>query len=148
MIKKTLLSFLIIIGLFGPLEILAVNWLPLVPCGREGAPPVCNLCHFWQLGSNIINFLIFGLAVPLTIILFIWAGVLLLTSGGSEERIKTGKKVFTNTVIGIVIVFTSWLIIDTAIKRLVFRREGGQWIPPETEAGIALWAWNNFPACQ
>ncbi|OGZ37641.1 MAG: hypothetical protein A3J64_00065 [Candidatus Portnoybacteria bacterium RIFCSPHIGHO2_12_FULL_38_9] len=145
--QKILLTFLIFSGLFWSFEALAVSWLPLVPCGREGAPD-CNLCHFWQLGSNIINFITLELAVPAAILLFIWAGIMFLFSAGSEERIKTARNIFTNTIIGVVIVFVSWLAIDTFIKRTVGKlTETGQYETPATEAGRAIWAWNAFPAC-
>lgn len=147
-LKKILLIVLITAGLFWAFEALAFPWLPLVPCGREGAPD-CNLCHFWQLGSNIINFVTLELAVPAAILLFIWAGIMFLTSAGSEERIKKAKTIFTNTIIGVVIVFVSWLVIDTFIKRTVGRlTETGSYEISGTEASKAVWAWNAFPACQ
>lgn len=137
-LRKILITFLIITGLFWAFEALAVGWLPLVPCGREGTSD-CQLCHFWQLGSNIINFLIFGLAVPGAILLFLWAGLLFLTSAGNEKRIESAKNVFRNTVLGLVIVFVSWLVVETLLKTLA---------NPTSEAGRVIMAWNKFPACQ
>jgi hypothetical membrane protein len=128
--QKIFLSFLIIAGLFLAGEVLA----GLVPCGTSEHPEPCTLCHLWQLASNVINFLIFNLAVPATILLFLASGLIFLTSAGSEERIKLAKKIFTNTVIGIFIVFCSWLIIDTLLKSVA--------------KGEFYEAWNKFPQCQ
>lgn len=132
--RKILLSFLITIGLFWSFAALAE---PLVPCGREGTPS-CTLCHFWKLANNIIDFLIFGLAIPATILLFVFAGFTFLTSAGSEERIKKARSIFTNTVIGILIVFVSWLVVSTIIKKVA---------NPGTDTGEIILNWDDFPNC-
>lgn len=103
----------------------------IVPCKTD-----CTLCHLWQLASNIINFLSFNLAIPVAALLFIAAGVIFLTSGGNESRITLGKSIFINTAIGLLIIFCSWLLIDTLIKTIVD--------PNQT----IHWAWNKFPTCQ
>jgi hypothetical protein len=125
------------IGCFLAMNVWAVSWLPLVPCGGSGNP--CKLCHLWQLFSNLINFVIFGLSVPIAALLFVVAGVYLLTAGGNESRVGKAREVFTQTLIGLLIIFCSWLIVDTLVKTLV---------NPSTEAGQVIWAWNAFPSCQ
>jgi hypothetical protein len=45
-----------------------------------------------------------------------YAGFLFMTSGGSEERRSKGKQAITNALIGLVIVLTAWLIVDTLMK--------------------------------
>jgi hypothetical protein len=106
---------------------------PIVPCGRTGKPP-CNLCHLWHLASNVINFISFNLAIPIATLLFIAAGVIFLTSGGSEERVALAKSIFTNVVIGLIIIFCSWLLIDTLFKTIA--------------TGAFSGAWNQFPVCE
>ena len=130
---KTLFSFLLISGiLYGPAALAFGDWLPLVPCGRSDTEP-CTICHLWQLISNVINFLIYDIAVPGGVILIVIAGVIFITSTGNEERIKLAKKIIYNTVLGLVIVFTAWLIIDTLLKSI---------------AADEFWgAWNKFPKC-
>jgi len=136
--RKIILSFLIIAGLFSALNALAVEWLPLVPCGRTGAPD-CTLCHFWKLGSNVLNFLVYGLAIPATILLFVFAGLVFLTSAGNESRIKKAREIFTNTLIGIFIVLVSWLVISTIIKQVA---------NPGTSTGQIIRNWDQFPNCE
>ena len=46
-------------------------------------------------------------------------GIMFLTASGSSERISMAKKILTATAIGILICFTSWLIIDEIINVLV-----------------------------
>jgi hypothetical protein len=53
---------------------------------------------------NIIGTWIFNLSIPLAVIVIIYAGILLLTSGGSPKRYELGKKALTYAVIGLAIV--------------------------------------------
>ena len=69
--------------------------------------------QFYQLIMNVINFAITYLAFPLVVLFFLIGGFLLLTSGGSPNRIEQGKKAITGAVIGLVIVLTSVVVIHT-----------------------------------
>lgn len=101
---------------------------PLVPCTND-----CTLCDLWHLASNIINFISFEIAVPAAGLLFVIAGVIFLISGGNEDRVSLAKRIFLNTVIGLVIIFCSWLLIDTFLKTIA--------------SGTFSGAWNDFPSC-
>jgi hypothetical protein len=96
----------------------------LVPCGRTD--PVtgkiinpCNICHFYILIHNIINFLLFKILTPLAVLAMLVGGLILLTSGGSEKSVTRGKAILTYTVIGIVLAFGAWLIINTILGNLL-----------------------------
>lgn len=132
--QKTFLIWLILTGISGANLVSAgFHQGPIVPCGGGGQPD-CDLCHLWELGSNIINFISFNLALPIAALLFVGAGVMLLISGGNEQRVGLAKSIFTSTVIGLVIIFTSWLLVDTLFKTLAIGKFSG--------------AWNQFPGCQ
>ena len=133
--QRTLFGLFLSLGLGWAFTALAdFPWKPLVPCGREGTP-ACNLCHFWQLINNVINFLVFDIAAPVGVVMILIGGVIFLTSAGSEERIGQAKKILTNTIIGLVIVFCAWLLVDSLIKTIVD--------PNDTFYA----AWNKFPDC-
>ncbi len=78
----------------------------------------CNLCAFTKLFQSVINFLI-GLTVPLSALLFAWAGILYFTSMGSEERAKKAKKIFTSVALGLVIAMGGWLGVQTLLKTVL-----------------------------
>ena len=80
--------------------------------------PDCGFNQLIQLGINLINFLIV-LAVPLAAISFVWAGVLLLTSGGSESARDKAKTVATKTGWGLIIVIGAWVIVKTILVVLL-----------------------------
>jgi hypothetical protein len=50
-----------------------------------------------------------------------------LIFGGNESARTAGKKIFTNTIIGLIIVYASWLIINTIIVTLASGVDG--WSP-------------------
>ncbi|MCW9054675.1 MAG: pilin [Candidatus Pacebacteria bacterium] len=106
-----------------PLEVQAAG---LVPCGGPGEPE-CNLCYAMQLIQNVIEFAV-RITFILAALLFAYAGFLFFTGGSDPGQISKAKKVFTNTFIGIVIVLTSWLVVDILLKTLA-----GQGLTPFTD---------------
>ncbi len=132
--RKVIFCSLILIGLFGFNFVEAVGYNgPLVPCGTSKNPEDCTICHLWKLISNIINFISFNLAIPVAAFLFIVAGVIFLTSGGNQNRVGLARSILTNTIIGIAIIFVSWIFIDSLLKTVAKNEFVG--------------AWNEFPTC-
>lgn len=116
---------LLIFGvLFAAIPVITLAWDigdPLVPCGlsfddsstttyNEKDP--CSLCHVFVLGQNIVDFLTKAIAPALAVLAFAWAGFKILTSGGSPGQRQEGMKIIRNTVIGLLIVFGAWIIIN------------------------------------
>lgn len=89
--------------------------LPLVPCIDRA----CTVCDFFVLIKNIVDFLTEAVAMPVAVIILIYGGLTLLTSGGSEDKIRKGKAALWQAVWGLIIVFAAWLIVDTIIKWFV-----------------------------
>ena len=95
------------------IKIALAQTLDLIPqC--EGA---CDWDEFKVLIQNIINVLMF-LAIPLATLMIIYGGVLLLISGGSEDRIRQGKGAIFSAVVGLAIVFGSYIIYNTVIQAI------------------------------
>lgn len=89
----------------------------LVPCGGPGRP--CSICDLGVLILMVTKFLIWKIAIPLAGLMIVVGGIMMVIGSASEARITSAKKILTNAFIGIVIVFTAWLIVDTVIKVLV-----------------------------
>ena len=102
----------------------------IVPCGTSEYPEPCTLCHFFLGFKNIFDFIVTYLTPPVAGLMFLIGGIILLVAGSSEEGRARGKKVFTNTVIGLVIIYTSWLLINSLIVTIAKNVEGykpGEW---------------------
>lgn len=81
-----------------------------------GAPlRECQVCHVVETGQRIINFFV-AIASFLAVVIFAYAGFLMLTAAGETGKISRARGMFTNVLIGLVIVLAGWLIIDTVMK--------------------------------
>ncbi len=56
-----------------------------------------------SLITGIINF-IFGLALIVCPALIIWGAFMVATSGGSEDKMKSGRQIITYSIIGLVVI--------------------------------------------
>ncbi|MEK7654544.1 MAG: pilin [Patescibacteria group bacterium] len=77
----------------------------------------CDLNAFVGFVQNLIEFM-FYISIPIAVMFIIYGSFVIMTAGGSEERFKNGKKVITAAIVGIIIVFSSNLIITTIEKAL------------------------------
>jgi len=100
----------------------------LVPCGKEvyiggsweegecvgGVPTFirCQFCHFFVMLDGAIDFVLFKLVPPIAILMLVIGGVMFLATAGSPEKLGTAKKLITSVVIGLIIIFASWIIIN------------------------------------
>lgn len=92
-----------------PLLVLAQGLVP--HCGGEGEPD-CTLCHLLELAQNVLNFAI-EMAFLIVVIFIVYGGLRWIFSGGKPENITTGQKLITNAIVGIVIILSAWLIVNT-----------------------------------
>ncbi len=89
----------------------------LIPCGTADTPE-CQLCHILILVRNIITFAL-KVITPLAILFIVIAGIIILTAGGSAEQTAKGKKAIYAAIIGIIIAFAGWVIINSIIVALI-----------------------------
>lgn len=90
----------------------------LVPCGYDDGPQVAEDCrfeHFITLAKNVMNFLLFVIAVPLAAISFAWAGWLYLSAAGNESKVQEAHKIFGYVVLGLAIALAAWLIVNAIV---------------------------------
>ena len=67
---------------------------------------------------------ILGIVGSLTLIMFVYGGILFLISAGSSDKVSQAKKIITSAVVGLLIVFASWLIIRFALGAIGIEWEG------------------------
>ncbi len=113
----------------------AVASAALVPCGPGTAKPSCQFCDLLTLVNKIINFALYDIAIPLSVIFIIYGGFVIMTAGASPERVKTGRSVIKAAVVGLLIALFAWMIINTILTVLA-----GQKFEP--------WKFNNRIICR
>lgn len=119
-----ILSGLIIAGLFlfSPQSTAAAG---LIPCdGGPGDP--CQACQLVELADNVVDWLVVTLSV-VAAIMIIYAGFVLVTSGGNTSAKEKAKSLITNLIVGFLIVLGGWLLVDTGMKMLVGGKLYGVW---------------------
>ncbi|MEK7640939.1 MAG: pilin [Patescibacteria group bacterium] len=80
-------------------------------------PGSCDLNAFVGFIQNLIEFM-FYISIPIAVMFIIYGSFVIMTAGGSEDRFKKGKGVITAAIVGIIIVFSSNLIVTTIEKAL------------------------------
>jgi hypothetical protein len=91
---------------------------PIVPeCARKQAKYAPSLACALETFGNIAQ-LILGITGSFALLMFVYGGFVMLTSGGASERVSKGKTILTNAVIGILIIFTSGMLIQYGLGRL------------------------------
>lgn len=93
-----------------PIEVVGQG---LVTCsGTE-----CDFCHLADMTNNVIRWL-FGFLTLCAVLVFAIAGFKLVTSGGDTSAREWAKERLTYVVIGFLLMFAAWLIVDTILEGL------------------------------
>ena len=92
----------------------------LIPaeCLGPEAVKTCTACSFFKLIDSVFNFIFTRVIPPLAVILFAIGGFFYLVSGDSEQRRSQGRSILTWTVIGIVVAYSSFILLHTFLTVL------------------------------
>jgi len=124
--KKTLLIGLFLVLFLIP--VLALAQAPFVRCGNPGQSQ-CTICDLFATLIYIYNFLVLNIATPLAILGLTIGGVFILISAGNPNLLGTGKKILWAAIIGLLLVFCSWIIINTILSAIGYNF--GTWWNPQ-----------------
>lgn len=80
--------------------------------------PPCTQCELLHLLDNLIDFVLIAAAPILATLFFIIAGVYIMLGGSNPGMLATGKRIFSSTFVGILIVMLAWLITNTLIQTI------------------------------
>ena len=86
----------------------------LVPCTGIN----CSLCDLFALAQNIFNFVVWTLVPIIGTGMILWSGFTILTAGEKPDQVKKGRKMITATLIGIAIVYSSYIMASFVVKFL------------------------------
>ncbi len=89
----------------------------------------CNTCDILKVIGNVFRFA-FEIVGIVAVAVITLGGFTYVRSGGSEETIAAAKKIITAAVLGTVVVFAAWVIINTILNITGFNAGGGSWWNP------------------
>jgi hypothetical protein len=110
LIKKSLLFLPILLF---PIKIAKAAGL-LPSCVENGD---CQLNDFLQIGITLTNWL-FSIVGSVVLFFFILGGFNFIFSGGSSDKVEKGKSMITGSIIGLLIMFASYIIIQFTMSAL------------------------------
>lgn len=90
----------------------------------------CTFCDLFATGQNILNSLI-GFAVAAAGIGIVIGGFYIMISGGNEELYKRGMNALRAGVIGLIVVFSAYVIVNAIINAVA-----------PGAAKVFPWPWN------
>jgi len=103
----------------------------LIPCGTKKDPKTgvvlepCTYKHLFDLINNVVNFILYFLAIPIAAIMFAYAGFLYLSSQGDTSKVSKATGIFGDVAMGLIYIAAAWLIIKTVLSILGY---DGSWI--------------------
>ena len=116
---KKITNFLIFISVLCVFLLPAVSFgADLIPCNTTAHPEPCEFKHVMDLINNVISFILFDMVVPIAAIMFAYAGILLIFSGGDTGKRAKAKSIFINVAIGFIIAIAAWLIVEFILNLL------------------------------
>ncbi|MFB6181668.1 MAG: Mbov_0395 family pilin-like conjugal transfer protein [Candidatus Magasanikbacteria bacterium] len=68
--------------------------------------------------GNIINIFL-GLLGIIALVMIVYGGYKIMTSGGNEEKVEEGKRTLINATIGLIIIMASFAIVNFVVNALV-----------------------------
>lgn len=77
----------------------------------------CQVMDILSIAGNVADWIL-GSVGAIALLFFVYGGFTLILSGGNEKHVEEGKLILTNAVIGLVIVFTSYIIVQYSMTLL------------------------------
>jgi hypothetical protein len=123
--KKTVIISALGIFLLAPAALAQGNILPaetgqgdtVSECGSPNGCGNYSLNDFLTLAVNISKWIL-GVVGSVVLFFFIYGGFLFIFSGGSSDKVEDGKNMLIGSIVGLVIVFTSYIIIQFAMTAM------------------------------
>lgn len=91
----------------------------LIRCGNSNDPnDICTYSDLVETIDRVVQAALLYIAIPAAVIIIIVGGFNILTSGGDEGKVKTGRTMIQAAAIGLAMAFGAWLIVETVLSIL------------------------------
>lgn len=78
----------------------------------------CQICHLFQMVNGALNYLFISIIPYVVILMFVIAGILFYLGGAMPKYKSQAKDVIKTTIIGLVLIYGSFLIVGVALTLL------------------------------
>ena len=108
----------------------------LVQCGRScdviettliNESKSCEFCDLFVLTNGIIKFILFKIVPTVAVLMLVIGGALFLLAGAKPAYLEQAKGIITSVVIGLLIIFAAWVIVNTMFDKIGVVELGQSW---------------------
>lgn len=125
MAKRT--RFTIIVALVSAIIIPAIALAELAPACGGPNEKMCTLCDLFSYAKTTTNYIVLTIAPLIAVLAFSIGGFKILMSGANPGLRQEGMKAIRNGVIGLLIVFSAWIIISEFLLFFVGSKGSMPW---------------------
>jgi len=99
-------------------EAISYHWVAgqCRPCAATHRKIDCTPCHLFAMVDGIIDLILLKIVPPVATILFLVGGISFYLAAGNPEHLSKAKSIMLSAVIGLVIIYTSWIIINKTLE--------------------------------
>ncbi len=89
-------------------------------CSSMGNPKYisCQLCHFFIMINGILKYILSTIIPPIAVLMIIIGGLMFYLSGGNPNILKKARAVLQGVIIGLFLIYGSYLIIGVVLSVL------------------------------
>ncbi len=111
------------------ISVLTLSVIFVLPLSASAALVNCNAgactyCDLLDMGQNILDFVVKYVLFTGGVIFIMWGGFDMIMSGGDPKKYQAGVSRIKATLIGILIAFGAWFIVNTVLNILAVDETG------------------------
>ena len=114
--KKIVLISFVLSFVISPIFVQAGGFVPCGHAGADGEIDRCGLADVFEMIDLILDFIILTLTPVVAVLMLVIGGMMFFFAGTDPGMLEKAKKIITSTVIGLVIIFTAWIVISTFLN--------------------------------
>ena len=120
---------------------ITVGYDGLVPCGKQLARCLngvvkdgqcetaesyitvhCTFCHIFQMIDSVLDYVLSKLVPAIVVLMVVIGGVMFFFGGAKPEMVQKGKTLIKGILIGIVLIYGSYIIVGEVLALFKFSR--------------------------
>ncbi len=120
--KIFLFSFAMLLTMTNPLYYVHADGL--VPCNGDTQETTCTICELIVGIKGIIDWFL-KIVFATCILMLVVGGIMYIVSAGNQNMVSHAKSAITYALIGIIIIFTAFLLITFIMRVISVKDDGG-----------------------
>lgn len=79
------------------------------------SPENLNIAHVYVILLNLIKTLT-GFSMMFAVTAIVWGGIKIVSSGGNEEKVTSGKNIVIYATVGMITIMVSWVAVSQVLR--------------------------------